>query len=133
MSATDDAAAARRERHQQQLELERERQRTAQVKARSRHQASKSPVLQRGSVGRASSNEKMLGDAVTTAGVGAGTALWSATRPGAQAFFWSLGFMVLGTITMVESKPGTVLESGAAGTLGANTAVFVFELLNMIK
>lgn len=93
----------------------------------------KKSVLQRDSIGRSSSNTKMLGDAVTVAAVGGGTALWSATRPGAQSIFWSLGLMGLGGIAMVESRPGTVLESGAAGALAANTAVLVFKLLNLVK
>lgn len=95
--------------------------------------ATKKPILKRESIGRASSNKKMLGDAVTVAAVGGGTALWSATRSGTQAVLWSLGLMGLGGIAMVESQPGTVLESGAAGALGSNTAVLIFKLLNMVK
>lgn len=95
--------------------------------------AQKKSVLRRESVGRQSSNTKMLGDAVTVAAVGGGTAMWSATRPGSQSIFWALGMMGLGGIAMVESKPGTVLESGAAGALGSNTAVLIFKLLNMVK
>lgn len=84
-------------------------------------------------IGPAPSKETRVGDTVITAGVGAGTALWTATRPSAQGIFWALGFMGLGVISMVESQPGTSLESGAAGALGANTAVLLLHLFNLAK
>lgn len=134
--ATQDSVELERERHQNKLELEREKQRTAQITAAARQKAKKAnapSVLQRETVGRASSNTKMLGDALTVMGIGAGSALWTATRPGAQSIFWALGSMGLGGIGMVESRPGTILESGSAGVLGANSGVLLLRLLNIVK
>lgn len=90
-------------------------------------------VMHRETFGRAAGNDKMIGDALTVAGVAAGTALWTATRSSTQGFFWGLGFMGLGAIGMVESQPGTVLESGSAGTLGANSAVVLLHVLGLAK
>ena len=138
--ATQDSVELERERHQNKLELEHEKQRTALItaaakqKAKEANKKAKAPsVLQRETIGRASSNTKMLGDALTVMGIGAGSALWTATRPGAQSIFWALGSMGLGGIGMVESRPGTILESGSAGVLGANSAVLLLRLLNIVK
>ncbi|MHB1610076.1 MAG: hypothetical protein ACYCOU_01075 [Sulfobacillus sp.] len=88
-------------------------------------------VVQRETIGRASNNTKMLGDALTMMGVGAGSALWTATRPGAQSIFWALGSIGAGTLGFVESRPGTLLESGSAAIVGANSGVLLLHLLNL--
>lgn len=106
--------------------------RAAAKKAAARQQA----IADYGSrthIGPAPSKETRVGDTIVTAGVGAGTAVWTATRPSAQGILWALGFMGLGVISMVESQPGTSLESGAAGALGANAAVLVLHLFNLAK
>lgn len=87
--------------------------------------------LQRETIGRASNNTKMLGDALTMMAVGAGSALWTATRPGAQSIFWALGSIGAGTLGFVESRPGTILESGSAAVVGANSGVLLLHLLNL--
>lgn len=134
---TQDQAALERQRHQNKLELEREKQRTALITADAKKKAKKAnapSVLQRETIGRASSNTKMVGDSVTVAGVGGVTALWIATRPnGGQAYAWAGGIAALGVIAMVESRPGTVLESGAAGALGASVGVGLLKLFNLAK
>ena len=106
--------------------------RAAAKKAAARQQAV-ADYGNRTHIGPAPSKETRVGDTVITAGVGAATAVWTATRPSAQGIFWALGFMGLGVISMVESQPGTSLESGAAGALGANTAVLVLHLFNLAK
>lgn len=131
---TEDQAKLERQRHQNKLELEREKQRTAQINAKAKRQAQSKGILQRETIGRASSNSKMVGDSVTVAGVGGVTALWIATRPnGGQAYAWAGGIAALGVIAMVESRPGTVLESGAAGALGASVGVGLLKLFNLAK
>lgn len=97
-------------------------------------QKQKNPaLLRRETIGRESSNKKMLGDALTVSGVAVGSGIWTATRPSAQGFFWGIGLAALGAVTMVESQPGTFLESGGAGLLGANTALVVLHALNLAK
>lgn len=122
-----------RERHRQKIELEREKQRTAQINAKRKRKQQNDGFLERESIGRASSNKKILGDAVSAAGVGAATALWTATRPSPSNIFWGLAFVGLGAVTMLESQPGTILESGGAGTLGANSAWSLLYLFNLAK
>lgn len=90
-------------------------------------------VLQRSSVGRGSSHTKVLGDTLTTAALGTGAAFWTATRPGAQGIFWGLGLTGLGAVTMLESQPGTVLESGGAGVLAASAAVTALHIFNLAQ
>lgn len=92
-----------------------------------------SSVLQRSTIGRPASSSKMIGDALTTVAVGTGTGLWSATRTGAGGYFWSAGLIGLGTLGMIESQSGTLLESGSSGMLGANGLVFTLKLLGLLK
>ena len=89
------------------------------------------PVLERTHVGRKSSQSKQIGDALIVGGAGAGSALWSVTRPGPQSIYWALGLMAASGLGMIESQPGTLLESGSAGMLGANSAVLLLRLLNL--
>lgn len=133
LNSQEAADAAAEAKHQRALELEHAKQQTAKIKAHEQRRSKGKPVLQRSSVGRSSSGTKMLGDAVSTAATGAATGLWSATRPGTSRFFWAVGFMGLGTIGMVESMPGTLLESGSAGMLGANSIVLTLDILGMLK
>ena len=93
----------------------------------------KKSILKRETIGRGSSNKKMLGDALSTVATGAATGLFAATRTGSGAIFWPIGFIALGTIGMVESQPGTYLESGSAGMLGANSVVALGRLFGLIK
>lgn len=95
--------------------------------------AAKKSVLKRETIGRSSSSKKMLGDALTVAGAAGATGLWTATRTGPSKIFWGLGFVGLGALTMLESQPGTFLESGGAGILGANTGILLLDILGMLK
>lgn len=95
--------------------------------------SAKTNVLQRESIGRKSSQGKIVGDALTTAATAAATGLWSATRTGSGAIFWPIGLIGLGAIGMVEAQPGTFLESGSAGILGANATVGILRVLGLIK
>lgn len=90
-------------------------------------------ITERTNFGRSRSSETRVGDALVTAGVGVATALWTATRPTGSRFFWSLGLVGLGAISMVESQPGTALESGGAGMLGAASGVGILEVLNLVQ
>ncbi len=133
MATQDDKLQAQRERHQQQLELEREKQRTAKIKAQEQRRGRQKGLLQRETIGRESSGKKMLGDGLTVLATAGGTGLWTATRTGSTKIFWGLGFMGLGALTLLESQPGTLLESAGAGALGGPTAVVLLDILGMLK
>lgn len=95
--------------------------------------AQKKSILQRSTVGRKAGNTKVLGDALTTLVVGGSTGLFAASRQGSSGYLWSAAFIGLGAITMLESQPGTLLESGGAGLVGGNGVVFIGKLLGMVK
>lgn len=143
------------DRHQQALELERERQKTAQMKVRAerdraaqrradaaadarqkavdRRKAALKSIPKRQTVGRASSNTKILGDTFTTMGAGLATGGWIATRPGTQWIYWGIGLTGAGALAMLESQPGTFLESTGAGVIAASATVTLLRALGLAR
>lgn len=111
---------------------EQKRQEAAAKKAKQRRE-SLTHVTQRESIGRSSSNTKLLGDSVTAAGAGVASGAWVATRKGMGAYWWGLGLTGVGAIAMLESKPGTFLESAGAGVLAASATVTTLHLFGLAK
>lgn len=125
-----EAATRRREEQEARADAAREKARQKAVESRQRHLQD---FGERTYVGRGPSNQTRVADALVTAGVGALSAIWTATRAPSQQIWWGIGFMGLGAISMVESQPGTSLESGGAGMLGANAGVTLLGILGLVK
>jgi hypothetical protein len=121
--ARQDAAADRREAIQSYREAKAKQRAKAKLKA--------GPASERSHLSRAEHGGPLkLGDIALALGLGAGSVLWSATRPHSTGddLYWSAGIAVIGGIAAMEAREGTELEYGALAMAAGNASYVLLRL-----
>ena len=134
MAKTTAAAETReetRQRRQAELEEARHQNRVSRAKAGPSKKTGGESALERSYIGRQGHGGALkLGDMALALGIGAGSALWTATRAHTTGddLYWAVGSTLLGGIVAVEAREGTEVEYGAAAIAAANAAYLVLRL-----
>lgn len=109
----------------------RHQNRVARAKAGPAKKSGGESALERSYLGRKEhSGALKLGDMALALGIGAGSALWTATRSHSTGddLYWAVGSTLLGGIVAVEAREGTEVEYGASAIAAANAAYLVLRL-----
>lgn len=108
----------------------RQQARLAQAKERAIART-KTPYLEQTHVGRVEHKGTMrMADILLALGIGAGSGLWTATRPhtGGDDIFWALGSTLIGGIVAMEAREGTEVEYGAMAIASVNASYALLRL-----
>lgn len=127
------AAEAAELRHQQRLDAQqRQFQRRQKAKDRRATQSRQGGSFSdRSHLGRAEHGGALkFGDMALALAIGAGSALWTATRSHSTGddLLWAAGSTLIGGIVAVEAREGTEVEYGAAAIAAANAAYGLLRL-----
>lgn len=130
-SAAAESREETRQRRQAELQEARHQHRVARAKAGPSKNAAGESALERSYLGRKEHDGALkLGDMALALGIGAGSALWTATRSHSTGddLYWAAGSTLLGGIVAVEAREGTEVEYGAAAIAAANAAYLLLRL-----
>lgn len=103
----------------------RQQARVAKAKERAKTKASQGPFLEQTHLGRTEHEGPMrMADILLALGVGAGSGLWTATRPhtGGDDIFWALGSTIIGGIVAMEAREGSEVEYAAMAIASVNAS-----------